>query len=82
VVEQQTKAMRELSRRAFLEPVAVPADTARAQRCCQAAAAEAAALCRARARACCPEGAGRGRCDRRGCGGVTSGAYGLSRAER
>ncbi|MEU6285050.1 DUF721 domain-containing protein [Streptomyces sp. NPDC047028] len=54
-VERQTKAMRELSRRAFPEPDVVPADTpapidqARIQRRRQAAVTEAAALRRARA---------------------------------
>lgn len=53
--ERQTAAMRELSRRAFPGPEAVPDDAptsieaARAQRRCQAAATEAAALRRARA---------------------------------
>lgn len=50
-VERQNSAMRELSRRAFPEPPAVPApiDQARVQRRRQAAATEAAALRRARA---------------------------------
>lgn len=48
-VERQTKAMRELSRRAFPEPAAVPIDAAHTQRRRQAAATEAAALSRARA---------------------------------
>ncbi|MFD5033369.1 hypothetical protein ACFVWX_03950 [Streptomyces sp. NPDC058220] len=53
-VERQTRAMRELSRRAFPEPPAVPDDApapldqARVQRRRQAAATEAAALRRAR----------------------------------
>ncbi|MFF7146248.1 hypothetical protein ACFZB5_34595 [Streptomyces nodosus] len=56
-VERQTAAMRELSRRAFPEPEAVPDDAptpieqARAERRRQAAATETAALRRARAAA-------------------------------